>query len=225
MWRRASSQPLGPVRLPIPEPVAFLEYHSELRYHLRGWMGHHVICTIAAAGIDVFCATIQADLLDCQQSKRCVTKDPDWTLEMAYVRQYVALSFEFLSLLYGAYVFQALGFFRSHILPSEYGIPRHLRELAKATITRKKLEAREPSLFDNRGVYSLFDPRDPLEIKWDTFMDTLLEGNRISWPISKNCRKVSTVSPEELQYRLNVLKKLGLPVEEYLKMREERESS
>lgn len=48
--------------------------------------------------------------------------------------------FQFLSLLYGAYVFQALGFFRSHILPSEYGIPRHLRELAKATITRKKLE-------------------------------------------------------------------------------------
>ncbi|KYK66459.1 hypothetical protein TGPRC2_203505 [Toxoplasma gondii TgCatPRC2] len=183
----------------------------------------YVLFTTGAGAIDIICVTLQADLLDCQEAQRCSTDDTTGALKMSYIRQYVALSIELLGLLYSAYVFHALGFCQSHILPDEYGIPQHLCGLAKASITRKKLEARDPRLFDKGNTHVLFDPKDPLEIKWDTFTDTVLGEDRLSWPISRNNRRVSMVSEEELQYRIRILRKLGLPVEDYLKMREERE--
>ncbi|KYF44278.1 hypothetical protein TGARI_203505 [Toxoplasma gondii ARI] len=134
----------------------------------------YVLFTTGAGAIDIICVTLQADLLDCQEAQRCSTDDTTGALKMSYIRQYVALSIELLGLLYSAYVFHALGFCQSHILPDEYGIPQHLCGLAKASITRKKLEARDPRLFDKGNTHVLFDPKDPLEIKWDTFTDTVL---------------------------------------------------
>ncbi|PFH34539.1 hypothetical protein BESB_065720 [Besnoitia besnoiti] len=187
----------------------------------------YIVFTVGAGAVDVICVTLQADLLDCQETQRCATQDAMWALKVSYLRQYAALSIEMLGLLFSTYVIHALGACQSRILPEEYGIPRHLRELAKASITRKKLEARarDPRLFDKGKTHVLFDPKDPLEIKWDAFTDALLGAERMSWPISRNNRRVSLVSDEELQYRTRVLRKLGLPVEDYLKMREEQEDA